>query len=246
MDIHESIQIYLNSSNCDKILTSGYTTDILFNIPTIDVADGMQFYISVQNALIPYSFYNVNSSNNILNYYLNFTDYSVIIPIGNYNINQLISELMSSMQDMTIKYNNIQNTLTFTHATDEFLIFSTSTCLGLIGLTTTARSTSKSLTSTICINVNPIKCINIVSNLTTYSINKAFPNNASILCCVPVKTSPYSLIEYVNQNNFKTNLYMNQLSELRIKLTDDYGNLINLNGCHFSLTVQLDVVPFTN
>jgi hypothetical protein len=241
----ESIQVYLNSKNCDKILTSGYTTDIEFNLPMIEFEEDLHIYLSVQHCLIPYSFYNINSSNNVLNYTSNSVDYNIIIPVGNYNINQLISALLILMDGFTIVYNNLQNTLTFTHTTYDYTFLSTSTCLSLIGFSTAATSTSLILTSTMCINVNPINCINVVSNLITYSVNKAFPNNSSILCSIPVNRPPYSLIEYINNNNFRSNLFVNQINNIRIKLVDDNGNLLNLNGLDFTMTLQLDCERFT-
>jgi hypothetical protein len=92
--------------------------------------------------------------------------------------------------------------------------------------------------------MHQIKCINVVTNLATYNINKSFLNNLSILSCIPVNCSPYSVIEYNNTNNYRCNLFMNELQTIKIKLVDEYENLINLHGCHFSMTLQLDVVSF--
>jgi hypothetical protein len=237
----ESIQIYLNSNN----LTSGTVSDGEYNLPVIEVADGFHIYVSVVNAMIPYSFYNVNSTNNILYYSVVSNNYNITIPSGNYNVTQLISTLTSLMPNFTITYNYITNKLTWINSVGDFSFLSSSTCLGIIGFSSTTSSTSKSLTSINCINVNQIKCINIISNLITYNISQAYTNNSTILCCVPVNSPPYSIIEYKNLNHYKCNLFINIIRSIKIKLLDDYGNLINLNGCGYNMTLQLDVIPFS-
>jgi hypothetical protein len=69
-------------------------------------------------------------------------------------------------------------------------------------------------------------------------------NNSSILCCIPINDTPYSMIEYNSPNNFRSNLFINSLSKINIKLCDDKGNLIDLNGQYFNMVIQLYVVQF--
>jgi len=215
----ESLQLYLNSSNADKYLDNS-KSHCEWVLPMIEIPDGYHIYLSVQNCVIPYSFY---------------------------NINQLITTLKSMMLlNFNINYNNINNKITFTY-NSSFYISSSSTISEIIGFvkeTDHYSDVNFTLTSVNNINMHPIKCINIVSNLMTFNINKSFVNNNSILCCIPINSQPYSLIEYHNNNNFRVNLFVNTISTIRIKLIDDNGNLLNLNGLNFSLTIQLDVEAF--
>ena len=238
----ESFQIYLNSTNADNINNNIYN----FILPNLEIADGNYIYLSVQYANIPYSFYNINTTNNVLIYTLNLLNYTVTITPGNYNITQLITFLKSNMSGFTISYNSITNKMNFSHSTYNFVFLSTSTCQEILGFKTNTNytSTTLSLISINCISLIPIKCINIVSNLLTYNINKANPNNQSILCCMPVTTQPNSIIEYKNNNNFRSNLFINQISNITIKLTDQNNNTLNLNGLDFFLTIQLDIEKF--
>ena len=243
----ESIQIYLNSQMADKYFNGA--SDCEYNLPLIEIPDGFHIYLSVVSCLIPYSFYNINSSNNTLFYSVGGGDSNrLTIPIGNYNVNSLLSVLKTNISSaFTITYDNIKNKFTFTHTTNDFMFMSSSTCLQILGFNNniTILSTSLSLTSVNCVNVYNIRSIQVNSNLITYNINKVQKNNFCILCSVPITCTPFSLIEYINRTNFKTNLFLNKISNIKIKLTDDNGNLIDLNGCHYSLTLQLDVVSFT-
>jgi len=238
----ESFQIYLNSASADSVSNYNYN----FVLPNLEIADGNYIYLSVQYANIPYSFYNINSSNNVLNYTLNFVNYTIAITPGNYNITQLITFLKSNMSGFTITYNSMTNKITFSHSTYNFSFLSTSTCNEILGFlkNTSYASYNLSLVSVDCISLIPIKCINIVSNLLTYNINKSNPNNQSILCCIPITTQPNSIIEYKNNNNFRSNLFINQISNIVIKLTDQNNNAIDLNGLGFFMTIQLDIEKF--
>ena len=242
----ESIQIYLNSKNAD---TYNYgASDCEYNLPLIEIPDGFHIYLSVVSCLIPFSFYNINNSNN--NLYYSFDGvmmYNLTIPIGNYNINDLVKYFKSNMVGFTTSYNQNSNKLTFTHSQNNFMFMSNSTCLSILGFNdnTTVISTLLSLTSINCVNVYNIKTIQVNSNLITYNINKVQRNNYCILCSVPVSSQPFSLIEYINRTNFRTNLFLNRLQKIKIKLTDDNGNIMDLNGCHYTMTLQLDVIDFT-
>jgi len=238
----ESFQIYLNSSNADIVSNNSYN----FILPNLEIADGNYIYLSVQYANIPYSFYNINLTNNILYYTLTSVNFTIAITPGNYNITQLITFLKSNMSGFTITYNSMTNKITFSHSTYNFSFLSTSTCNEILGFlkNTSYTSYNLSLVSVNCISLIPIKCINIVSNLLTYNINKSNPNNQSILCCIPITTQPNSIIEYKNNNNFRSNLFINQISNIVIKLTDQNNNAIDLNGLGFFMTIQLDIEKF--
>jgi len=241
----ESIQIYLHSANADKYYNNS-VSDCEFILPPIEIPDGFHIYLSVQNVSIPYSFYNVNNDTNILAYTANGVTTTLTVTNGNYNITQLLSYLNTNMTNFTVTYNSITNKLTFTNSLYDFTINSTSTCLVMLGfgVGSTYTSTSKSLTAPNCVNIQTTKRINIASNLITYNINKSNLNNYSILCSIPINKPPFSVIEYANTNHFRTNLFINNISNIKIRLLDENGKLIDLNGCHFCITLQLDVEPF--
>ena len=91
----ESYQIYLNSKYADTQNNDTYK----FQLNTLEVQEGYYIYLSVQNVSIPYSFYNVNESNNKIEYIIFTQLYTVTIPPSNYNINQFIEYLSSVITD---------------------------------------------------------------------------------------------------------------------------------------------------
>ena len=60
---NESIQIHLNSKYATSY-NDGNLNDCNFFLPIIEAPSQHTILLSVQNAIIPYSFYNINSNNN--------------------------------------------------------------------------------------------------------------------------------------------------------------------------------------
>jgi len=243
----EILQIHLNSKYANRF-NNNLTSDVEFDIPIIEAPLQHTIYLSVQHAVIPYTYYNIDNYNNTLIYLLNGTTYTITIDKGNYNPYQLISFLQSNINLMTVSYNILTNKFTFLNSTYDFSFLSTSTCLILLGfpLSVTVNSVGKTLTSTNCINLQSHHCICIQSNLITGSLNSSNSYENNIICSIPVSQAPYSMITYMNHNNLKYNLFNNVISTMRLRLVDQNNNLIDLNGCNWSITVQLEIIKFVD
>lgn len=244
MSIIDTFQIFLNSKNADQQL-DGFTSDCVFHLPPFELPKKYKYYISVQNAVIPYSFLNCDYYNNKLVYSINGeADITLVIPEGNYNTSTLRTYLLTVMTGFTISYNSISNRYTFTSGSN-FIFKSSSSCFELLGFTDDLEhsSSSLSLTSNISINFFTIRNIYIQSsNIILNNLNHSNPNNASILCSIPVSSSSFSVINYSNVNNIRMAIDgITNFSNLNITLTDQDGDIIDLNGCHFSITLQIDI-----
>ena len=69
-------------------------------------------------------------------------------------------------------------------------------------------------------------------------------NESNIICSIPIDKPPFSMITYQNHNNLKYNLFNTSIRNLNLRLTDQNNNLIDLNGCHWSISIQIEVVKF--
>lgn len=241
----ETVQIFLNSKTADKYY-DGYTSNCLFNLPPLIFPRAKAMYVSVQSASIPYSFYNVDGFNDTLIYSVSGGSNQVItIPQGNYNTTTLRNYLLSVMTGFTITYSSLNNTFTFTHSTSDFSFKASSTCMEILGFEENIahNSTSHILTSTCSINLFTIRNIYIQSsNLMLSNVNNATPNNSNILCSIPLTSGQFSVVNYFNTNNVKSRIDgVRNFTSLQISLTDQDGDILDLNGCHFSLTLQIDI-----
>jgi hypothetical protein len=254
----ESIQIHLNSRYARY--NDGNRSDCIFDLPLIETQDQHTIMVSVQHAMIPYSFYNINSKNNMLSIQEIVVDSNgasvstitntLYISPGNYNSYQLASYLGTLFVGgrMSVTYDVIRNKFTFVNTTYNFKFLSAfSSCQELLGLDTNDlynTSALKSYTSQNLINMASIRCICLATNLQTGCINNNAQSEQNIICSIPVDGQPYSLITYKNNSNFKVNLYDNIFNNISIKLVDDTGSAIDLNQQYFSLTLQLDIINF--
>jgi hypothetical protein len=239
----ETFQIHLSSALANKY-NDGLTSDCEFNLPTIEIPSNYHIHVSVENFACPYTFYNINSSNNYLVYNDNGNIKTHTITSGNYSTTSLINNLLQKMTTFTITYSPITNKITFSNTYD-FSFYASSTCLSLLGFSgAVLSSTNNTLTSDICVNLSPYRCICIASNLRTFSVNTLLPNNQSILASIPINTAPNSVIIYENKNNFKCNTYTNIINTLRIRLMDHKFNTLDLNGCHWTITLKFDIIDY--
>jgi hypothetical protein len=246
------VEIYLNSKTADK---QKGTSNCIFHLPNVEVAKDEVAYVNVKQAVIPFSWYNVNETNNILDIKIdNIRPYSISIPFGNYNINQLIAYLhsqfllfVSNDKHLTITYNIQTNKLTFTHTHHNFLLEPFSTCFELLGFTekeqynsTNIAGTTHILNSANGINLFVVRQVFIGSdNFILNNINASNPNDTNILASVSVTGNPNSIIHYENTTTRHLIHHLNNVTNLNIKLLDQDGDLLNLNGVNWSITLEL-------
>lgn len=243
----DSIQLYLNSGYADTKVNND-TSICFYNFPQITIPDGHYIYLSLQNAVIPYSFYSINENNNKLIILSNSITTTITIETGNYNINQMIVGLKAQLGVLyNITYNVLKNKITIVNSTNEFTILTTGTLNHALGFSTSFNTVSvaRSVTSESCVNLNSIRAINIEIDMPTYNINVAQKLNQNILATIPVVTQPFGMINYTNNNNFRINMFMDKMESIKIKLLDNMNNLLNMNNVNYQMTLQIDIVQFT-
>jgi len=247
MEHIESIQIFLNSRYATETV-DGNTGNCIYYLPVIEIPDGHHIYLSMQNANIPYSFYSITAIDNTFSWGLVSGPINTYyVEPGNYNITQFIDVIKNAMgASYTITYSSITSKILITHSTSNFIIYA-ATINHVLGFSKTTNTTSIAnlLYGRDCVNLNQIRAINVEINFPTYNVNVAAPNENNILATIPVYVAPFSVITYQNPNNFRTNLYVNKLDQIQIQLLSNDGNLIDLNGINYQMTLQLDCIKFT-
>lgn len=248
----ESVEIYLNSKLANK---QNGTSNCVFHLPNIEVAKDELAYVNVKQAVIPFSWYNVNETNNVLDILIaNVRPYTINIPFGNYNINQLIAYLHSQFllflandKYLIITYSTQTNKLLFTHSHYTFKLEYSSTCSELLGFndnedyySTNISGNTHILESINSINLFVVRQIYIASdNFILNNINASNPNDTNILTSVSVTGNPNSIIHYENTTTRHLIHHLNNITNLNIKLLDQDNDLLNLNGVNWSITLEL-------
>lgn len=227
------------------------TTDCIFQIPQIEVKKRHKAHIQVIDAVIPYSFYNVNVTNNILKYVMRLPDTSttavqtITLPYANYNITTLIAKLLQLMDSgFSITYNSSTNKVNITHNANTFWFVSGTTCGELIGLNEIFPSVeTNNWLSDVSINLFTIRNIQVSSsNFIMNNICSATPNKASIITSIPITVNMGSIINYRNINNISSLIHeITNINNLHVQLLDQDGDLLDLNGLHWSINLLLTI-----
>ena len=128
-----TVEIYLNSKSASNYINN-QISDCYFNLSSIEILQDEVAYINLKDAVIPYSFYNVNNTNNKLDYILNSVNYSITLINGYYNVNTLRTHSFDLLGvNWIINYISKLNKYEFIHTLNNFTFLNSSTCFELLG-----------------------------------------------------------------------------------------------------------------
>jgi len=219
-----------NNSNCDFFL------DTIIAPERADLA----MMISVIDAEIPYSFYNVTNENNKIT----IEDVLLTLPIKNYNaydltdtLNDLIaSDITGKLDDIIVSFDPDTNKFKF-QSSNSFTINS-STMMKELGFTSLSRSGFIIHSDIVC-NLAGTSSIYIrSSNMNILNIN-SFGKNNGVISKVLVTSSPGNFIFY--QPNAPQYFVLNTpLTYINIQMLDDDNEFIDFNGLNWSVTLSID------
>ena len=246
-------QRLINLSSDNAILNNGtFLSDVNFNFIGLlkDDKDVEHVAISVQNAQIPISFYNVNIYNNILDLTYNSTAYTLTLTRGNYNSTTLINEIIAkltaqSITDITLAISSITGVITFTRAGGlNFTINSTGTLNKVLGFVTGTTYTSVGgiLTPPFPLNLLGLLKLKLVSyELQTGNYDSSVGSNLNVLAVIPIEAGSFGLILYDNISNTESLIMNPTLDGFDLKIFGDDGNLVNFNGIGWNITLLLSI-----
>jgi hypothetical protein len=257
-----SFIVHLTSQNATSYV-NGNSNNAVYALPNIDVNEENEIWISVAHFICPYSWYNVSSDNNTLILYIQDKNYTFTIPEANYNGITLASQIQSVVNaytDPSHLFIPIVNfSCSFDLATSKltlknnyyFYINSSSSILNVLGFTqqteATLLLTTYTLTSTNPINLVPHHCICIsMPEIETENIHIGVSlYNKTVICSIPVDVQPMGMIIYKPTDMHRISTNKTSINSLQIKLINQNGDLINLNGQHYTLALLFEIVKFT-
>lgn len=250
--IIENKLINLNSQNA-TLLNGDFHSSILFSFVGILTDDPTvkNVSISIQNAQFPFSFYNINVYNNLLKLSVDANPpITLTFTRGNYNATSLISEIQTQLtnagiSDITLSISSITGIVTWTKTSGSFTIFSSgSSCFKILGF---AIGTDYTSTASVLVPPYPLNLLGTLklriasSKLAINTIDSSVDGNLNILSSIPINAGNFGLITYENTNNIQNQLNLRVLDGFDLEIIDDDQNLINFNGCHYTITMLLSI-----
>ena len=240
-----SQQIYLNSST--SMLMNGslksYVHFFIQDAMNDKKHNTVEQRVSLVNAQIPCSFYQINNNNNQI--IINGILYT--FPNGNYNVNNFITTWSSIIgAGWLLTFSSMTNTLIFTFTSVFTFTDTKSSIFPVIGFTAgnSYSCTGSILNAPYPVNFSGLPRILISSP--TFNLNSRCANAeatmSSIIGAVPINTLSNGIIYYTNYTNYKSIFSSYELSFITIMLQDDNDNMLDMNNIDWAITLQIDTV----
>jgi hypothetical protein len=199
-------------------------------------------YLMIDHCEVPNSFYIVNYTNDVL--VIDGITYTV--PVGNYNVNSLITVLLSILPTgFTITYNTITNKYTFAYTSSFTINAVDSTINSVIGLGSSNVSGS-SITLPFLVNFLPIPRLSFHSTFLNTNNYSSSDGSADVFLCLQNNVGQLSTINYTNQTQTQYLVQEKSITSFMIMVTDDFGRLINFNNIDWYMTFLLKVEYIDN
>jgi len=243
--IEDNILFSMSSTSAVVKYNGSKNSRLQFNIPnmihmTPNITD---IWFSVNSAVIPASFYNINSTNNKIK--IGSTIFT--IAVGNYNINDLITAINTQTNTallVSLAYNSITNKTTITNngGTSQVITLSASTLLWVLGFEreyTITLTTLTSSTSPNCVNLLNIPRIFIRSSAIDAGNYSDETESQDVLAVIPNTACINGVIHYTNFNGIKHLVELQNLSNFDIFISDDDRNEIDFNGVPVFFTINI-------
>lgn len=245
--IEDNLLFSMSSTSATVKLNGEKNSRMIFNIPnmihmTPNITD---IWFSVNTAVIPSSFYNINSTNNKIK--IGSTIFA--ITEGNYNINDLIIAINAQTNTallVSLAYNSITNKTTITNngGTSQVITLSQSPLLWILGFEkqyTITLTTSTSSTGPYVVNLLNIPRLFIRSSAIDAGNYSDETASNDVLAVIPNTACINGVIHYTNYNGVKHLVELQNLSNFDIFITDDDKNEIDFNGSPVFFTVNITI-----
>lgn len=255
----DHIDIVLNSSSRLATNPSGVpvsSSNFTIQLPTNIILTRQRrlklLYVQMYNTI-----YNIDNTNNWLDFQVGVTQYSIQVPPGMYSASSLATSIQTLMtaqinNTWSVTYSTITEKITFTGASAFQLLFSSgshsSTSLylvlgfcsssGLLGINTTSGT---SATSTQVVNLTKPLNIYITLNINSGQITTSDSDNPTYIIANNVE--PGALIQWTDRQYYEQSFTIppsfNFLGQITVQLSTNRSQLINLNNSEWSMIVSL-------
>jgi len=243
---YPSIQIYLDSRQAT--ITKNMNTDVIFHFnDKISIPENIDILLSIQDFEIPLGLYNINTNNNkLIIDYNNGDQEEIVIDPGIYSACSLVSyfnnNILSESNLTDCFYNEAKNFIFF--VSNQSFTINNSILGEIINIDETLTYEDNLYYYGSYLNLSSISNIYIhCPTLHTNNLSSFKNGKCDTIQKIPVNNHINNILVWENIHNFKTKISEKSISDIEIRLTDEYDNLIELpNNIHWTSTIQLDFI----
>lgn len=221
-----------------------YTTDKNDSTSRFAIVPAINRAVSVRldKISIPFTWYSINSHNNVFVFTESGTTYTITIAPGNYTAVSLASAIKSLIAAtaavLTYDVSFDDNTGKFTiSAGGNFIINGGSTAFTAhvpTGFATTTIAASSHTSDNVVILTT--RCVYVRSNKLGGQYFQG--NQSNIVARVPVDVSRYEVLNYRNKE-LSYESPQSSISRFDLYITDESGNVLDLNGASFDFSLNI-------
>lgn len=245
--IQESVFINLNSNESDISISSSNKIFKINNL--IEALDNNLIVITLWDAIIPNSIYNVNLFYNTIIYNNGSSDKTITIPDGYYSSESIIDAIQTLLRNSD-NYNTTNVLVTLSDLTHKISIDSgSSNTIKIIGGSLIERlgldittSDTQTITAPNILNIIGTSYLNIkFNNISTNNLDSQGHRN-DILGCIPINNPFGDWIHYHDTGSRHNILSTNFISNLHIEIKDSNNNPVDFNGLDWKLTLSVHFI----
>ena len=251
MLFHDNNSRLVRISSKDRSQTSNSRYDIVYDTNDYDLQ--LIKKVVLKSAIIPNTMYNVNTYNNVFKFDYNGGDQQFTVPVGQYDINDIIGELTTQIdaiitpQTVSIVQTALTQKLTFTLSAGTLILYNEddgNLLGGVLGINETSSAPAISQTADSLTSLEGLKNVYIASKTLSNHTAMITRNKSkqNIFCNIPITATfgsistveeDESTLDYTNFHNKKN------ISSIDIKLLDENNNVLDLNGSDWILIFRV-------
>ena len=260
MSYKEKKIININSNDATQKINGSFLSELSFSFPNIVSQNEEIEYLEggLESAVFPVSFYVVNYSNNIFSYTIFhlavYTDYSITIPVGNYDYKTLFEVMHTAFtangHNFVLTLNEVDGRMTIEYKPTSGRVFyrinhALSTSFRILGfdIDTDYFPTADILVAPFPLNLLGIKKIKIFCpQFSNNNLDSTRYATTSLLTTIINDQAPFGQINYYNNTGeYSGRLKVFEMNVIDIRITDEFGASINFNNCDWSMTFVLNL-----
>ena len=211
--------------------------------------------LNVNGWIMKNDFYNTQSSNNKYSLIVDNIAHNLTIPVGNYNVIQLLQILNTQLNiySVTVTYDENLNKYKFTNGNPDDVILKSGTAYDFLGFDKNEDTTiepNASIISKIPVNMagDELVCLQIPNIQTSYPVLDDFKSgimkNSSIISYLSINAPPFALLEYKNWDggdSFSYRLENTEIDTLRLVCFNQ--DLEKIKVGDYQLNLQFEIHP---
>ena len=246
----------LNSKFASKYINGSAKSNVQFNFIGLlrDDKDIIRTSLSILDAQLPDSFYIITANNNKFIYGDNAVgdQYTITIPVGNYDANTLITYMNTQLSlvypfIMSINSSTGKLIISTTSVYDRIRIYSALSSsadifgLGPISIAAVGGPSGATMIFPYPLNLLGVKKISVKSaSLSIIAFSSANNNYSDTICTIPADQPAFGMISYTNQNDLNNNLLKQSvIDRIDIQLVDENQNYLDFNNLDWTITISL-------